>query len=106
MTRNRKVFAYIIKKAQTQLDVEAIFLFGSRARNDARKSSDFDFAFVFDPRVHQKDWARFCLDVKEEAPTLLPLDLINMNEIDSEFKQKIMLEGQKIYTKEIQSCKR
>lgn len=44
ITANEK---YIIKNALKGIDYEKIILFGSRARGDNRKDSDFDLMIIF-----------------------------------------------------------
>ncbi|MCB0309373.1 MAG: nucleotidyltransferase domain-containing protein [Bdellovibrionales bacterium] len=55
-----------------------VFLFGSFARGDHTRSSDYDLAFKFEPSL-ESAWTRLYLDLLENAPTLRKLDLVNMN---------------------------
>jgi predicted nucleotidyltransferase len=96
----QKVFDFVIKLANEHLHPDEIILFGSRARGNARQTSDYDLAFNFNAGQYQKHWGRFCLDVKENAPTLLSFDLVNLNEVSDEFIKKIREEGITIYQKE------
>ena len=56
--------------------VDAIYLFGSRARGDNRERSDIDIA-VFCPRATKKDWLSI-LNIVENADTLLMIDCIRL----------------------------
>lgn len=52
--------------------VEKIWLYGSRARNDARDRSDIDLAIEC-PHATFWDWQK-ALDIIEDADTLLKID--------------------------------
>ena len=58
--------------------VDAIYLFGSRARGDNRERSDIDIA-VLCPRATKKDWLSI-LNIVENADTLLMIDCIRLDE--------------------------
>lgn len=89
------VVAYITHLARERLWATRILLFGSRARGDHRERSDYDFAFEF-PVERASEWNRFVLDASENAPTLCGLDLVNLAEVKSELKQKILQEGREL----------
>lgn len=95
----QKVIDFIVPLAQKWLHPNTIMLFGSRARGDAQQISDFDIAFDFDTHQYQKNWGRFCTEIQENAPTLLPIDCINTAEISDIFLAKIHMEGIIIYQK-------
>ncbi|WP_107851126.1 nucleotidyltransferase domain-containing protein [Oceanimonas marisflavi] len=57
--------------------VEAIYLFGSRARGDHRERSDIDLA-VFCPEASEQDWLKV-LSVIEQADTLLTIDCVRLD---------------------------
>ncbi|MFI4957496.1 MAG: nucleotidyltransferase family protein [Gammaproteobacteria bacterium] len=95
----QKVVNFVTLLANELIHPRKIILFGSRARGDARQTSDVDIAFDFDPDQYQQHWSRFCLNIEENAPTLLSIDLINMNEISSAFSEKIRAEGIVVYTR-------
>lgn len=75
--------------------VEKIWLFGSRARGNARARSDIDLAITLSPSLENPDKAWLSvLDVIEHADTLLHIDCVNFNEIVSpELYQSITTEG-------------
>lgn len=97
---NETLIDYIVEKAKSELNPRAVFLFGSRASGLARPHSDYDFAFDIDESISSAAWAKFFLEVQEDAPTLLALDTVNMNEIDINFKKKILKDGIILYKRE------
>ena len=70
--------------------VDAIWLFGSRARGYARARSDIDLA-VLCPRATIRDWSRIMEIVEDEADTLLEIDCVRFDELPdgSEFRASI-----------------
>lgn len=77
--------------------VDAIYLFGSRARGDNRERSDIDIA-VLCPRATKKDWLSI-LNIVENADTLLMIDCIRLDEelTTSQLYQQIEKDKQLIY---------
>ncbi|MGK5084835.1 nucleotidyltransferase domain-containing protein [Bdellovibrionota bacterium FG-1] len=75
-----------------------IFLFGSRARGDAKSRSDFDLAFDF-PAAATQGWAQFLAWMDQDPPSLHRYDLIDLAQADSKLKQNIQVEGLVIYEK-------
>lgn len=74
--------------------VNAVILFGSRARGDYKRVSDIDLA------VTGGDFARFALDVQEETTTLLKFDIVNLDgSIQEELRDSIEKEGKILYEK-------
>lgn len=69
--------------------VQAVWLFGSRARGTAWERSDIDLA-VLCPGADDAQW-RQVLDIVEEADTLLKIDCVRFDELpaDSEFRAAI-----------------
>lgn len=59
--------------------VDALWLFGSRARGYATPRSDIDIA-VLCPRATPADWHRI-LDTVEESDTLLKIDAVRFDEL-------------------------
>lgn len=57
--------------------VDAILLYGSRARGDHRLRSDIDIAIVA-PRAGEPDWQRI-MDIVENADTLLGIDCVRLD---------------------------
>lgn len=96
---DKKLVDFIVSRAVHVLAPNRIILFGSRARGDARTHSDYDIAFELSSETLYKDWSAFCVDIHENSPTLLSLDLVNINDIDDNFKEKIYSEGVTLYEK-------
>ncbi|MFA6037376.1 MAG: nucleotidyltransferase domain-containing protein [Legionellales bacterium] len=94
--KEQRVITSIIDQACQAIEPKSIYLFGSRARFNAYENSDYDFAFEFDAKQYEK-WIRFVFEAEEKVPTLLPLDLVNMNEISPAFREKISQEGKLIF---------
>ncbi len=65
--------------------VEAIYLFGSRARGDNTGRADIDLA-VLCPSASQEEWWKI-QEIVEKADTLLEIDCVNL----SRLKNKDML---------------
>ncbi len=86
----------LITQAQARLAVTKILVFGSRARGDCRPTSDYDLAFVLEDT---QEWARFVVDQDEEARTLLPLDLVNVQQVSASLRDEIMASGVILYAK-------
>lgn len=59
--------------------VQAIWLFGSRARGTARERSDIDLAILC-PGASAREWQQV-LDIVEEADTLLSIDAVRFDEL-------------------------
>ena len=74
--------------------LEKVILFGSRARGDHRARSDIDLA------VSGGDAVRFALRAEEELPTLLSLDIVNLDgPVQPELLASIRREGVPLYEK-------
>jgi predicted nucleotidyltransferase len=76
--------------------VERIWLFGSRARGDNFERSDIDLA-IEAPRMDRHDWLKIALDFAEEAPTLLLIDLVRVEEAPEHLRHEIRDEGILVY---------
>jgi predicted nucleotidyltransferase len=73
-------------------EVERIWLFGSRARRDNFERSDIDFA-IEAPGMDRVEWLGLSLDFEDEAPTLLGIDLLRLEEVSDELRRRIQDEG-------------
>lgn len=89
----------IVTQARTALNVSKVWIFGSRARGDATSRSDFDVAFLIDPRK-ARAWPKYAVTTQEEAATLHSLDLVNMKEAHAALQDQINEEGILIYEQE------
>jgi len=59
--------------------VEAIWLFGSRARGEQRQRSDIDLAIEC-PTASEAQWQQV-LAIVDEADTLLPIDCVRLDDL-------------------------
>jgi uncharacterized protein len=76
--------------------VQRVWLFGSRARGDNFERSDIDFA-VEAPEMDPYDWLNITLDFGEEAPTLLAIDLVRLEEAPALLREQVHEEGILVY---------
>jgi predicted nucleotidyltransferase len=75
--------------------VERVWLFGSRAREDAEPRSDIDLA-VECPGGHDAEFARVALRMAE-LQTLLPVDVVRLEEAGEELVRRIRRDGVVLY---------
>lgn len=73
-----------------------IILFGSRARQDAKISSDIDIAI--DADIDFRSQRKLKEDI-EKVSGLYSVDVVFLNQINPEFRQKILSEGKVLYEK-------
>jgi predicted nucleotidyltransferase len=85
----------IVDEAKRALDLRRVFLFGSRARGDAREDSDLDLAFEHGSPA--AIWADFVNAMREHAPTLLDLDLVDLADVTPELRARILTEGRLVH---------
>jgi predicted nucleotidyltransferase len=76
--------------------VERVWLFGSRARGDNFERSDIDLA-IEAPAMDDHDWLKIKLDFEDEAPTLLLIDLVRLEEAPEDLREQIRDEGILVY---------
>lgn len=88
-----------IKQLQALPRVEAIWLFGSRAREDHHGRADIDLAIVC-PDASDDDWNKIT-DIIEEADTLLKIDCVRFdkNRLSEELYENILKDKKVIYAK-------
>lgn len=72
--------------------VERVWLFGSRARGDQLERSDIDLA-IEAPAMAELDWLKLKLDFEDEAPTLLLIDLVRLDDAPADLREQILGEG-------------
>lgn len=87
----------LIKEISTiasKWEVQKVILFGSRSRGDYGRASDIDLA------VSGGDFTQFCLNIEENAWTLLKFDIINLDDpLEPDFRAMIQKEGVTLYEK-------
>ena len=71
--------------------VEAVYLFGSRARGDCDSWSDIDLA-VSCPGASRAEWDAV-LDIVEDADTLLMIDCVRLDEAPAHLRERVIAEG-------------
>lgn len=72
--------------------VDAVWLFGSRARGDALPRSDIDLAFAT-PRATPREWSELTEWLEESAPTLVGLDAVRLDRASSALQAAVAREG-------------
>ncbi len=71
-----------------------VIVFGSRARGDYKRVSDIDLA------ISGGNCSAFSLELDEDVPTLLELDIVNLDgRVQRELLETIKREGKIIYEK-------
>lgn len=89
-----KVVQYVRETCARSNLVEKLVLFGSRARGTQKERSDYDFALEFRPEVSDGQKARLLLDLQDQSPTLLKLDLIELSPtLEQSFREAIARDG-------------
>lgn len=80
--------------------MEAIWLYGSRARGDHQDRSDIDLA-ISCPSASNEDWQEI-LEIVEQADTLLKIDCVRFDALKNEekIKHNILKFKKILYTKE------
>ena len=73
--------------------VDAIYLFGSRARGDHRERSDIDIAILC-PKANENDWQSI-LELIDDADTLLPIDCIRLDQESQNSALRLQIEQDK-----------
>lgn len=73
--------------------VDAIYLFGSRARGDHRERSDIDIAILCQ-NANENDWQSI-LKLVDEADTLLTIDCIRLDKESQNSALRLQIEQDK-----------
>jgi|GEM_PF-1116324 len=81
----------LLESAERCLDLRKVYLFGSRARGDARRDSDLDLAF--EHASSPAAWANFVNAARDESRVLLDLDLVDLASAPPELRERILKEG-------------
>lgn len=88
-----------LKELEKLSFIDAIYLYGSRARGDAGERSDIDLA-IEAPRATQENWNQIHR-ILENADTLLKIDCIDLGKTKSEkFLNNILRDRQVLFKRE------
>ena len=85
----------LVARLGAEPQVRRVILFGSRGRGDHRPRADVDLA-VEAPQASARDWLRL-REMAEEADTLLPVDLVRVEEAPAELLERIRAEGRTLF---------
>ncbi|MFC1522695.1 nucleotidyltransferase family protein [Elusimicrobiota bacterium] len=85
----------LVAKIADSADPDRIILFGSRARGDARDRSDIDIGIDVQAMTG-KQWSQIS-EIIEDAPTLLSIDIVRLQEIGPRMRENIAKEGVILY---------
>jgi len=88
----RELILELARRLAEHPAVERVWLFGSRARGDHFERSDIDLA-IEAPAMDRSDSLRIKVDIEEDAPTLLCIDLVRMEEAPEHLREQIHNEG-------------
>jgi predicted nucleotidyltransferase len=86
----------LVRRVAAQPHVRRIWLFGSRARGEARERSDIDLA-IEAPDADRREWLEVCRVVEEDADTLLPIDLIRLEDVPDGLRAQVRAEGRVLF---------
>lgn len=84
------------------LHVNRVILFGSRARKDHQERSDIDLA-VDAPNMDILAWDKLYAYITNNSPTLLPLDLIWLQQAPHQLAERIRDEGVIVFERKNES---
>lgn len=69
-----------------------ILVFGSQATGKAYDTSDVDLA-IFGPQAVSRETLSRIREEINALPTLRPIDLVDLNDVDESFQKKVLKEG-------------
>lgn len=79
--------------AERSLPHASLVLFGSRARGDARRRSDFDLAVMPREGFEDKELIVFSDLLEQSSEIIYQIDLVDMRQASDELKAKVEAEG-------------
>lgn len=85
----------IVKILLSDLDCEAVVLFGSYARGTQNAESDIDIAIKVNGKLDKKELYRLSNILADELNK--EIDLINLDEIGDTFRYEILINGKTLY---------
>lgn len=93
--KEQSLIVKIVSFVVSHLHPERIILFGSRAAGKGKKYSDFDIALEgVEMGIREERLLKEALD---EKLGVFSIDLINLDKVDSEFKEMVLESGRVIY---------
>ncbi|HHY98015.1 MAG TPA: nucleotidyltransferase domain-containing protein [Firmicutes bacterium] len=93
----------IAKKMSALPEIRRVILFGSRARGDAWSRSDIDLA-IDAPADSISLWERV-MEIRDSLETLLPVDIIFLEQAPPGLAERIRAEGVAIYERNADPAK-
>lgn len=93
--REEEVLNMVIEIIKKYLVPTKIILFGSRAKNKSKTSTDFDIAV--DKEMKNLTLHRKIMEEIEKIAGLYKIDLIYLNSVDKDFKEIILKTGKIAY---------
>ena len=88
-------FEPIKKKLIDDFECEAIVLFGSFARETQNEKSDIDIAFKSKRKISKKEIFEEKLLLEDISKR--DIDLVNLDEINDDFRYEILMNGKELY---------
>lgn len=86
----------IARSIVQEVHPQRVILFGSRARGDAADRSDYDIA-VEGKNIRFDQWDHLLEKMENQYLTLLPIDLVRLEEASPPLKKRILTEGIVLY---------
>lgn len=80
-------------------EVHRVILFGSRARRDHQERSDIDLA-VDAPGMDVVTWDKLSTSITDNSKTLLPIDLVWLQQASAGLAKRIQGEGVVVFERE------
>lgn len=81
-----------------KFECEAIVLFGSYARDMQNEESDIDIAIKSNKKISKKEIFETRLELEETIKN--DIDLINLDNINDDFRYEILMNGKTLYCKD------
>ncbi len=95
--REDNIYKSILEILIRELNPHNVIMFGSRAKETANPSSDFDFAIDCDSKLN--GLKRKVLDAIDKISGLYTVDIIYLDEVDEGFKDIILKTGKVVYAR-------
>ncbi len=96
--RESEIIAFVVDACRRRLDPDRVVLFGSRARRDHWKASDFDLC-VFGTTASRAAWTELQLELDEHAPTMLALQVLDAERLGPQILSDIEKDGVVVYAR-------